>query len=182
MSEDQKTEQRPKDGKIEDQEEVHSNISPEQVIVSPALLDQTSEIPKSEIENMEVHHHPVPHKAGEKKNFKEYLLEGLMIFIAVTMGFFAETIRESLVEKNQARSYIGSLDKDISNDVQVLPKLIQYQTLQIKLADSLVSRACERRQATRGVPRRRSKSRGCRESRRLPENGRTRHQSVSPAT
>ena len=47
MSEDQKTEQRPKDGKIEDQEEVHSNISSEQVIVSPALLDQTSEIPKS---------------------------------------------------------------------------------------------------------------------------------------
>jgi hypothetical protein len=83
---------------------------------------------------MEVHHHP----HVEKKNFKEYFLEFLMIFLAVTMGFFAETIRESLVEKNQARSYIGSLDKDISNDVQVLPKLIQYQTLQIKLADSLV--------------------------------------------
>lgn len=38
---------------------------------------------------MEVHHHP----HVEKKGFKEYLLEGLMIFVAVTMGFFAETIR-----------------------------------------------------------------------------------------
>jgi hypothetical protein len=46
--------------------------------------------PKQETEIMEVHHHP----HLEKKNFKEYLLEGLMIFVAVTMGFFAEGIRE----------------------------------------------------------------------------------------
>jgi hypothetical protein len=39
---------------------------------------------------MEVHHHP----RVEKKNFKEYFLEFLMIFLAVTMGFFAENIRE----------------------------------------------------------------------------------------
>jgi len=31
---------------------------------------------------MEVHHHP----HVEKKNFKEYFLEFLMIFLAVTMG------------------------------------------------------------------------------------------------
>jgi hypothetical protein len=40
---------------------------------------------------MEVHHHP----HVEKKNFKEYLLEGLMIFIAVTMGFFAGTFKKT---------------------------------------------------------------------------------------
>ena len=33
---------------------------------------------------MEVPHHP----DVEKKNFKEYLLEFIMIFLAVTMGFF----------------------------------------------------------------------------------------------
>ena len=32
---------------------------------------------------MEVHHHP----NVEKKNFKEYFLEFLMIFLAVTLGF-----------------------------------------------------------------------------------------------
>jgi hypothetical protein len=41
---------------------------------------------------MEVHHHP----NVEKKSLKEYLLEGLMIFIAVCMVFLAETIREAL--------------------------------------------------------------------------------------
>src|ERR1700731_4697152 len=39
---------------------------------------------------MEVHHHPDLHH--EKKPWKEYFLEFLMIFLAVTMGFFAETI------------------------------------------------------------------------------------------
>jgi len=43
---------------------------------------------------MEVHHHP----EVEKKGFKEYLLEGLMIFLAVTMGFIAENIRENISE------------------------------------------------------------------------------------
>ena len=42
---------------------------------------------------MEVHHHP----HVEKKNFKEYFLEFLMIFLAVTLGFFAENIREHLL-------------------------------------------------------------------------------------
>ena len=39
----------------------------------------------SPLTNMEVHHHP----DVEKKGLKEYILEGLMIFLAVTMGFFA---------------------------------------------------------------------------------------------
>ncbi len=30
-----------------------------------------------------------------KKSLKEYLLEGLMIFVAVSMGFIAENIREN---------------------------------------------------------------------------------------
>ena len=48
---------------------------------------------------MEVHHHP----HVEKKSFKEYLLEGLMIFLAVSMGFIAENIRENITkhEKEQ---------------------------------------------------------------------------------
>ncbi len=53
---------------------------------------------------MEVHHHP----HVEKKNFKEYFLEFLMIFLAVTMGFFAENIREHYTEKNNAKEYLES--------------------------------------------------------------------------
>lgn len=43
---------------------------------------------------MEVHHHP--QLKHERKPWKKYFLEFLMIFLAVTMGFFAETIREKI--------------------------------------------------------------------------------------
>ena len=59
-------------------------------------------IPNQETENMEVHHHPDLHH--KPKKWKEYFLEFLMIFLAVTLGFFAENIREHLSEKKRARS------------------------------------------------------------------------------
>jgi hypothetical protein len=61
---------------------------------------------------MEVHHHP----EVEKKGFKEYILEGLMIFLAVTMGFFAETIRENISETSHAKELAKSLYKEVYTD------------------------------------------------------------------
>src|SRR2546430_3170722 len=49
---------------------------------------------KPETENMEVHKHP--HHVTDKKKWGEYFLEFLMIFLAVTLGFFAENIRETI--------------------------------------------------------------------------------------
>src|SRR5450432_3174575 len=58
---------------------------------------------KPEPANMEVHHHPqLEHKA---KPWREYLLEGLMIFLAVTMGFFAENLREHISESNRENEF-----------------------------------------------------------------------------
>jgi hypothetical protein len=48
---------------------------------------------------MEVHHHPDLNHA--KKNWKGYFLEFLMIFLAVPLGFFAETIREHITESHR---------------------------------------------------------------------------------
>ncbi len=61
---------------------------------------------------MEVHHHP----HIEKKSFKEYLLEGLMIFLAVTMGFIAENIREYFGDKAKEKEYIENIKKDLVRD------------------------------------------------------------------
>ncbi|MGN6800333.1 MAG: hypothetical protein ACTHJN_00425 [Ginsengibacter sp.] len=83
---------------------------------------------------MEVHHHP----HVEKKGFKEYFLEFVMIFLAVTMGFFAESLREHIVDKAHEKEYIHSFFEDLSNDERELPHLIksiEYQ--QLKTADSL---------------------------------------------
>jgi hypothetical protein len=58
---------------------------------------------------MEVHHHP--HE--EKKNFKEYFLEFLMIFLAVTMGFFAENLRESITDHAKEKEYKTLIIEDL---------------------------------------------------------------------
>jgi 2-polyprenyl-6-methoxyphenol hydroxylase-like FAD-dependent oxidoreductase len=63
---------------------------------------------------MEVHHHPdLKHK---KKNFREYFLEFLMIFLAVTMGFIAENVREGISDRSKEKEYIESLVQDIKTD------------------------------------------------------------------
>ena len=113
-------------------------MSKEQEILKQLQLEANeSSLPQSKTQpqNMEVHHHP----NVEKKKFKEYFLEFLMIFLAVTLGFFAENIRESMVEKETERTYIESFYKDISNDEQQIPRLIKSQGFQIKCADSLVT-------------------------------------------
>ncbi|MGZ3777284.1 MAG: hypothetical protein ACXVI9_06760 [Mucilaginibacter sp.] len=63
---------------------------------------------------MEVHHHPQLHH--EKKPWKEYFLEFLMIFLAVTMGFFAETIRENISESGKAKELAKSLYQEVYAD------------------------------------------------------------------
>jgi len=78
------------------------------------------ENPNSEIK-MEVHHHP----EVEKKGLKEYLLEGLMIFIAVMMGFFAESARESLSEHSRAKEYAATLYSDLKADTVSLHKFLR---------------------------------------------------------
>ena len=65
---------------------------------------------------MEVHHHP---KTG-KKSFKEYFLEFLMIFLAVTLGFFAERYREHLSDRSKEKEYIISLLEDFKKDTAFL--------------------------------------------------------------
>jgi hypothetical protein len=64
---------------------------------------------------MEVHHHP----NVEKKNFKEYFLEFLMIFLAVTLGFFAENLREGISDSAHENEYVQSMISDLKNDVSM---------------------------------------------------------------
>ena len=63
---------------------------------------------------MEVHHHPqLEHKP---KPWKEYLLEYLMIFLAVMTGFFAESYREHLSDKSIENEYLLALRSELKTD------------------------------------------------------------------
>lgn len=84
---------------------------------------------------MEVHHHSGGHR--EEKHFKDYFLEFLMIFLAVTMGFLSENFREYITDKNHVEELVGQLKEDLMHDTTNTQKLINFQLLQIKREDSL---------------------------------------------
>jgi hypothetical protein len=91
-------------------------------------------IPKQETENMEVHHHPDIHH--KPKKWKEYFLEFLMIFLAVTLGFFAENFREHRVEREKERHIIESLAQCLASDTIQLEKVINQTTQNIVHLDN----------------------------------------------
>ena len=62
---------------------------------------------------MEVHH---SHGLTHKKKWTEYLLEFLMLFLAVFLGFTAENIREHRIERHREHDYIESLVNDLKKD------------------------------------------------------------------
>ncbi len=84
---------------------------------------------------MEVHHHP----EVEKKGFKEYILEGLMIFLAVMMGFIAENVREHFSERKSAEILAQSLLEDMKADTASLHALIAFGNKRMTSADSVLS-------------------------------------------
>lgn len=65
---------------------------------------------------MEVHHHP----KLDHKPWKEYFLEGLMIFITVSMGFIAENISAHISDKKKEKQLINNLRKNLINDTVIL--------------------------------------------------------------
>lgn len=84
---------------------------------------------------MEVHHHP----QVEKKSFKEYFLEFLMIFLAVTMGFFAENYREHIAEVNKENDYIQTYIEDLKTDTTIIKQVLKFeQRLKLEAIDSLL--------------------------------------------
>lgn len=115
----------------------------EQLLNNPSTAETILEAEQPETHNpqletqqdMEVHHHP----HVEKKNFKEYLLEGLMIFLAVSMGFIAENIREHLTDKAKEIEYIENIKKDLVRDTTDLNVWIDALNKKSESLNSLIT-------------------------------------------
>src|SRR5579862_1812287 len=86
---------------------------------------------------MEIHHHPDMHH--KKKKFKEYFLEFLMIFLAVSMGFFAESLRENIVNKDKEGYYMKNLVQDLKKDTSEMRVVLDQQKYFITKMDSALS-------------------------------------------
>ena len=103
-------------------------------------LSGANQLPTSnlnnETENMEVHHHPDLHH--KPKPWKEYFFEFLMIFLAVTLGFFAENIREHFTEVRKGKEYAISYKEDLAKDTVIIQGIITILKRDIDGCDSLI--------------------------------------------
>lgn len=99
------------------------------------VKDTETIYPIQEKENMEVHHHPDIHH--KPKEWKEYFLEFLMIFLAVTLGFFAENLREHFTDIRKGREYVISYKEDLIKDTALIQSTISRLDRDITGCDSL---------------------------------------------
>jgi hypothetical protein len=78
---------------------------------------------------MEVHHH-----SHNPKNWKEYITEFLMLFAAVTLGFFAENVREHQIIEHKTQQNLQSIILDLKKDsVLIQDRIKEYENATIYL-------------------------------------------------
>ena len=82
---------------------------------------------------MEVHHHP----HTPRKKWTHYFWEFLMLFLAVTLGFFVENQREHYIEHQREKQFIKSLFNDIISDTANIAKIINARTVKEQMLDSI---------------------------------------------
>lgn len=84
---------------------------------------------------MEVH----AHAHTERKKWTHYFWEFLMLFLAVTLGFFVENQREHYVEHLRAKEYAISLIEDLTADTTELLDVIHEDEILLSCFDSINS-------------------------------------------
>jgi len=89
---------------------------------------------------MEVHHHAhTPSDGHGKKKWTHYFWEFLMLFLAVTLGFFVENQREHYIEHQREKQFIRSLANDVKADITHLETIIKNRDVKQVNADSLIT-------------------------------------------
>jgi hypothetical protein len=126
--------------------EQQPEYAPQEMKSNPEQLNSQIPIPSPQPPNsnvepqtevMEVHKHP--HHITHKKKWTEYFLEFLMIFFAVTLGFYAENIREYASDAAREKEYMRSMVEDLKQDTANCNKVISQNTAIIHGLDTLIT-------------------------------------------
>jgi len=83
---------------------------------------------------MEVHQH----SHTPRKKWTHYFWEFLMLFLAVTAGFFMENQREHYIEHKRAKVLAKSLLEDIKKDSAALHEAMAFSNIKIKSMNNLI--------------------------------------------
>lgn len=82
---------------------------------------------------MEVHHH-----SHKPKKVSEYFTEFIMLFTAVTLGFFAENLREHQIEKHREIQYLKNIHLDLERDIVEIDKIYKRNAEYQQLGNELI--------------------------------------------
>jgi hypothetical protein len=81
---------------------------------------------------MEVH----THSHTPRKKWTHYFWEFLMLFLAVTLGFFVENQREHIVERQRATQYAKALLRDLEKDTVEIRDVMRENKIILACFDS----------------------------------------------
>jgi hypothetical protein len=84
---------------------------------------------------MEVHAHS--HTA--RKKWTHYFWEFLMLFLAVSLGFYAENTRETILHKKEVKTQLNAMLSDLQSDIMLFDSVTQRNSHGAEMADSLVN-------------------------------------------
>lgn len=84
---------------------------------------------------MEIHH---PHHGHHPRKIKDYLFEFLMLFLAISGGFFMENTRESYIDHKIEKEYISSMINDLKEDTTSIIEVLHTLKNQTEGIDSLL--------------------------------------------
>ena len=76
---------------------------------------------------------------SRKKSWKGYLLDFIMLFLAVSLGFMADNFRERASERSKEIEYIRSMIEDVEEDRVNIKAAIDVNTQKIQGLDSLLN-------------------------------------------
>ena len=85
---------------------------------------------------MEVHHSHAGSHGG--KSWKSLLLECVMLFAAVTLGFFAENLREHHVEREREITFMSAVHADVLADIAALRAVVVTQEARLRHEETLL--------------------------------------------
>lgn len=120
-------------------EEIKAVNTDQDSVLELAGIDaqQPVEIPSNQTsEKMEIHHSSHVHHS---KKWKDYLYEFLMLFLAVTAGFFVENQREHFIENKRAEQFSKQLLSDLRLDSILFENRKRDLEARQKVHDQLLS-------------------------------------------
>lgn len=105
--------------------------------VPPVAGDETNENTieiVNQANNMEAYH---PHGKHHPRKFKDYMVEFIMMFIAISGGFFMENLRERVVDRHKEHAYMVRLIRDVKEDTLNIKRIMRINERQMHGLDSL---------------------------------------------